>query len=206
MHLTPKGSSYVGKVEEFASAQPFPLTDLLVNPQDGAMYIVVGGRKVQSGIYRVTYTGQETTVPAKSISGGEVARKRRQALENFVQKGVKPANPKQLNQIWSALGAKDRGIRHAARVALEKQPVKNWKNKLSSEKNPVVASAAMIALARADSKSSDTVLSKVMTLDYANEKNWQQRIDLLRSITLALTRGGQPQPCLLYTSDAADDP
>ena len=194
VHLTPKGSSYVGKVEEFASAQPFPLTDLLVNPQDGAMYIAVGGRKVQSGIYRVTYTGKESTAPAKSIPGGEVARKRRQALENFAQKGVKPANPKELNQIWSALGAKDRGIRHAARVALEKQPVKNWKNKLSSEKNPVVASAAMIALARADSKSSGTVLSKAMTLDYANEKNWQQRIDLLRSITLALTRGGQPQP------------
>ena len=194
VHLTPKGSSYVGKVEEFASAQPFPLTDLLVNPQDGAMYIAVGGRKVQSGIYRVTYTGKESTAPAKSIPGGEVARKRRQELENFVQKGIKPANPKELNQIWSALGAKDRGIRHAARVALEKQPVKNWKNKLSSEKNPVVASAAMIALARADSKSSGSVLSKAMTLDYANEKNWQQRIDLLRSITLALTRGGQPQP------------
>ena len=194
VHLTPKGSSYVGKVEEFASAQPFPLTDLLVNPNDGAMYIAVGGRKVQSGIYRVTYEGRESTAPAKSIPGGEVARKRRQALENFVQKGVKPANPKQLNQIWSALGAQDRGIRHAARVALEKQPVKNWKNKLSSEKNPVVASAAMIALARADSKSSEAVLSKAMTLDYANEKNWQQRIDLLRSITLALTRGGQPQP------------
>jgi putative heme-binding domain-containing protein len=194
VHLTPKGSSYVGKVEEFASAQPFPLTDLLVNPNDGAMYIAVGGRKVQSGIYRVTYEGRESTAPAKSIPGGEVARKRRQALENFVQKGVKPANPKQLNQVWSALGAQDRGIRHAARVALEKQPVKNWKNKLSSEKNPVVASAAMIALARADSKSSEAVLSKAMTLDYANEKNWQQRIDLLRSITLALTRGGQPQP------------
>ena len=194
VHLTPKGSSYVGKVEEFASAQPFPLTDLLVNPNDGAMYIAVGGRKVQSGIYRVTYEGRESTAPAKSIPGGEVARKRRQALENFVQKGVKPANPKQLNQIWSALGAQDRGIRHAARVALEKQPVKNWKNKLSSEKNPVVASAAMIALARADSKSSEAVVSKAMTLDYANEKNWQQRIDLLRSITLALTRGGQPQP------------
>ena len=194
VHLSPKGSSYVGKVEEFASAQPFPLTDLLVNPKDGAMYIAVGGRKVQSGIYRVTYIGKESTAPAKSIPGGEVARKRRQALENFVQKDVKPANPKQLNQIWSALGAQDRGIRHAARVALEKQPVKNWKNKLSSEKNPVVASAAMIALARADSKSSGAVLSKAMTLDYANENNWQQRIDLLRSITLALTRGGQPQP------------
>ena len=193
VHLKPQGSSYTGVVEEFASAQPFPLTDLLVNPEDGAMYVAVGGRKVQSGLYRVTYEGKESTAPAKSVPGGEDARKRRQGLERFVQKGAKPANPKQLNQIWSALGAKDRGIRHAARVALEKQPVKNWKKKLSPEKNPVVASAAMIALARADAKSSADVLTKAMTFDYRNEKNWQQRIDLLRSITLALTRGGQPQ-------------
>ncbi|MEK9634966.1 MAG: hypothetical protein VW622_14095, partial [Opitutae bacterium] len=193
VHLKPRGSSYSGVVEEFASAQPFPLTDLLVNPKDGAMYVAVGGRKVQSGLYRVTYEGKESTEPAKSVPGGEEARKRRQALEKFVQKGVKPASPKQLNQIWSALGAKDRGIRHAARVALEKQPVKNWKKKLSPEKNPVVASAAMIALARADAKSSWDVLTKAMSFDYRNEKNWQQRIDLLRSITLALTRGGQPQ-------------
>ena len=154
VHLKPQGSSYAGVVEEFASAQPFPLTDLLVNPKDGAMYVAVGGRKVQSGLYRVTYEGKESTAPAKSVPGGEEARKRRQALEKFVQKGVKAASPKQLNQIWSALGAKDRGIRHAARVALEKQPVKNWKKKLSPEKNPVIASAAMIALARADAKSS----------------------------------------------------
>ena len=64
------------------------------------------------------------------------------------KKDAKPATPKQLNGIWVSLGAKDRGIRHAARVALEKQPVKNWKKKLSPEKKPVVASAAMIALAR----------------------------------------------------------
>ena len=193
VHLKPQGSSYVGVVEEFASAQPFPLTDLLVNPKDGAMYVAVGGRKVQSGLYRVIYEGKESTAPAKSLPGGEEARKRRQGLERFVQKDAKPANPKQLNGIWVSLGAKDRGIRHAARVALEKQPVKNWKKKLSPEKNPVVASAAMIALARVDAKSSSEVLTKAMTFDYRNEKNWQQRIDLLRSITLALTRGGQPK-------------
>ena len=50
-------------VEEFASAQPLPLTDLLVNPADGAMYITVGGRRVQSGLYRVTYVGDESTAP-----------------------------------------------------------------------------------------------------------------------------------------------
>ena len=193
VHLTPKGSSYLGRVEEFASAQPFPLTDLLVNPEDGAMYVAVGGRKVQSGLYRVTYFGEESTAPAKSVPGGEEARKRRQALEKFVQRGVKPASQNQLNKIWSALGAQDRGIRHAARVALEKQPVANWKKKLLPETNPVIASAAMIALARADGKSSSDVLTKAMSLNYRTEKSWQQRIDLLRSITLALTRGGEPQ-------------
>ena len=193
VHLAPKGSSYVGKVEEFASAQPFPLTDLLVNPKDGAMYVAVGGRKVQSGLYRVTYEGKESTAPAKSVPGGEDARKRRQGLERFVQKGAKPANSKQLNGIWGSLGAKDRGIRHAARVALEKQPVKNWKKRLAPEKNPVIASAAMIALARADAQSCASILQKAMTFKYRDLKDRQQRLDLLRSITLALTRGGQPE-------------
>ena len=71
VHLTPKGSSYVGKVEEFASAQPFPLTDLLVNPKDGAMYIAVGGRKVQSGIYRVTYTVKNPPHPPSQSPEGK---------------------------------------------------------------------------------------------------------------------------------------
>ena len=192
VHLSPQGSTYTGKVEEFASAQPFPLTDLLVNPKDGAMYIAVGGRKVQSGLYRVTYEGKESTAPAKSMPGGEEARKRRQTLESFVQREAKPANKNHLNKIWSALGAKDRGIRHAARVALEKQPVKNWKSRMASEKNPMIASAAMIALARADPKSTTSVLQKVMTFKYRDMKSRQQKLDLLRSMTLALTRGGQP--------------
>ena len=51
VHLRPKGSSYTASVEEFASAQPLPLTDLLVNSDDGAMYITVGGRRVQTGLY-----------------------------------------------------------------------------------------------------------------------------------------------------------
>ena len=192
VHLSPQGSTYTGMVEEFASAQPFPLTDLLVNPKDGAMYIAVGGRKVQSGLYRVTYVGKESTAPAKSIPGGEEARKRRQTLESFVQREAKPANKNQLSKIWSSLGAKDRGIRHAARVALEKQSVKKWKSRLASEKNPVIASAAMIALARADAKSCASVLQKVMTFKYMDLKSRQQKLDLLRAITLALTRGGQP--------------
>ena len=93
-----------------------PLTDLVA--EDGAMYIAVGGGK-SNWTLSSHPRWRRINRPVKSVPGGEEARKRRQALEKFVQRGVKPASQNQLNKIWSALGAKDRGIRHAARVALE---------------------------------------------------------------------------------------
>ena len=68
VHLKPKGSTYTGELEEFVAGTPLPLTDIVVNPKDGAMYFTVGGRKTQSGLYRVTYVGDESTaepVPAE---------------------------------------------------------------------------------------------------------------------------------------------
>jgi putative heme-binding domain-containing protein len=200
VHMKPKGSTYTGTFEEFAAAQPLPLTDILVNPEDGAMYFTVGGRRVQSGLYRVTYTGDESTAPAKSISGGEKQRQQRHALEAWVQKGAANADAKQLDRIWISLGSRDRGIRHAARVALEKQPIKKWKGRLNREKNPVINTAALIALARTDGKNSSAqILKHVMRFDYATIKGRQLRLDVLRGITLALTRGGQPSVPLRKT-------
>ena len=48
------------ELEEFVTGTPLPLTDVVVNPTDGAMYFAIGGRKTQSGLYRVTYTGKES--------------------------------------------------------------------------------------------------------------------------------------------------
>ena len=193
VHLDAKGSTYTGSFEEFAGAQPLPLTDILVNPGDGAMYFTVGGRRVQSGLYRVTYTGNESTAPTVANKKGEEQRKRRHALEAYLQKDAAQASADQLDQIWKSLGSSDRGIRHAARVALEKQPVANWKDRIKGEKNPVIATAAFIALARTDgANSAPVILKQSMGIDYASLKNRQQRLDVLRGITLALTRGGQP--------------
>jgi putative heme-binding domain-containing protein len=193
VHMEPKGSTYTATFEEFAGAQPLPLTDILVNPLDGAMYFTVGGRRVQSGLYRVTYTGNESTAPAKADDSGEKDRKRRHALEAFLQKDAKPATKKQLNTIWQSLGSADRGIRHAARVVLEKQPVANWKGRIAGEMNPVIATAALIALARTDgANSAPAILEKSMSFDYSTLKDNQTRLDVIRSITLALTRGGHP--------------
>lgn len=194
VHLDAKGSTYTGSFEEFAGAQPLPLTDILVNPADGAMYFTVGGRRVQSGLYRVTYSGSESTAPAELSKDGEEQRKRRHALEAYLQAEAAEASTDQLDQIWSALGSADRGIRHAARVALEKQPVANWKGRLAGEENPVIATAALIALARTDgANSAPAILKQSIGFDYAALKNRQQRLDVLRGVTLALTRGGEPK-------------
>ena len=193
VHLEPKGSTYTASFEEFAAAQPLPLTDILVNEADGAMYFTVGGRRVQSGLYRITYTGDESTVPAETVPGGEEARAERHALEAFLQAGAKQATTEELNTIWAALGSSDRGIRHAARAALEKQPAANWKNRASSENNAIIATAALIALARVDAENSaNAIISKATSFDYASTKARQTRLDILRSIMLTLTRSGQP--------------
>jgi glucose/arabinose dehydrogenase len=45
LHLTPEGSAYKGVLEDFVSGSPLPLTDVVVNPKDGALYFTIGGRK-----------------------------------------------------------------------------------------------------------------------------------------------------------------
>lgn len=193
VHLEPKGSTYTATVEEFASAQPLPLTDILVNPADGAMYFTVGGRRVQSGLYRVTYVGDESTAPAQTIPGGQAERLARRSLEAHLQEGAAVASQSELDRIWSSLGSADRGIRHAARVALEKQPVGEWKGRIKGEINPVVSTAGMIALARVDARNSASeIFDKATRIDYKHTSSRQTRLDVLRSVTLSLTRGGKP--------------
>ena len=193
VHLKPQGSSYSATFEEFAAAQPLPLTDLLINETDGALYFTVGGRRVQSGLYRITYTGDESTAPAETVHGGEEARAERHELEAFLQAGAKEATTEELDTIWDALGSSDRGIRHAARAALEKQPAANWKDRVIGEDDAVITTAALIALARVDAENSAAaILSKATSFDYSSTKSRQTRLDILRGIMLTLTRSGEP--------------
>src|SRR5262249_26272751 len=61
LHLEPDGATYKAPREEFLSRTPLPLTDIVINPADGAMYFTIGGRNAQSDLYRVTYVGEEPT-------------------------------------------------------------------------------------------------------------------------------------------------
>ena len=57
--LTPNGSSFDAEVTEFISGVPLPLTTGLVG-DDGALYFLTGGGRMESGLYRVTYDGALT--------------------------------------------------------------------------------------------------------------------------------------------------
>ena len=144
LHLTPDGASYTGQLEEFVAGSPLPLTDIVVNPHDGALYFAIGGRKTQSGLYRVTYTGAESTsATAMEVDSGSDLRVLRRKLETFHR-----PDPEAVAAVWNYLGHSDRAIRYAARIALEHQPVEEWTERALQEPNARAAMPALLALVR----------------------------------------------------------
>ena len=147
VHLAPRGASYGAEVEPFLSAQGLPIADLAVSPGDGALYYLTGGRGTQSGLYRVTYRGGESTGPrAPEVLEEGVAAlvKLRRELEAWHGQAKAGA----LAALWPQLGHADRAIRGAARAALEWQPVAEWKERALGEKEPRAGLQALLALAR----------------------------------------------------------
>ena len=188
VHTKPDGAAYQASVEEFISAQPLPLTDILVNHQDGAMYFTIGGRRVQSGLYRVTYMGDEPIGDDLPTPLTEAATQRKM-LEEFHGK----VNPKAVETAWPFLSSEDRWLRFAARIAIEHQPVASWQQRALDEKNPVAAIHAAIALARHGDKGlQPKLLATLNAVDWAGLST-SQRVDLIRAYSLAFTRMGAPE-------------
>ncbi len=189
VHLSPDGSSYAGEAEKFALAQPLPVTDMVIHPADGAMYVTIGGRRTQSGLYRITYTGPESTAPAQPIAHDEGLEDRqlRYSLERLHGAQSKYT----VDLAWPYLAHPDRAIRYAARVAIEHQPVEWWAERACDEENPVAATQAIIALARNGQPE-----HHARAIETLNRIDWKsigeaQQVDLLRAWQLVFIRLGK---------------
>lgn len=181
--LEPDGSTYTAKREEFLSGIPLPLTDGVIGP-DGALYFMTGGRRLGSDLYKVTYTGKDVK-KNKTIAVNEDNSLRRK-LEGLHT----VSSPDQLDFIWENLDHPDRFVAYAARIALEQQPVTDWKEKAFLETNPKKAIQALIALIRTDS-SDPEIMSVLNKLDFeALEQS--DRLALLRAYELYFSRAGEP--------------
>lgn len=186
--LKPVGASYQAEAQEFLSGVPLPLTDGTIGP-DGALYFLTGGRRLESDLYRVYYTGKEynpNAAVATSAQTEEVAMRRK--LESFHG----DPSPEAIDFTWPYLSHSDRFIRYAARVAVEHQPVNQWQEKALSEKNPQAVIQASVALAHHGNKIlRDKILNQLTQIKYQDLTD-EQKLDLLRAIELVILRMGEP--------------
>jgi putative heme-binding domain-containing protein len=202
LHLVPDGASFRSEKQEFISGKPLPLTDVIINPHDGAMYFAIGGRRTQSALYRVTYTGTESTAPSP-LSPPTAEAKLRRSLEALHHES---AGSQAIDTAWPHLSHQDRFIRFAARVALEHQPAANWAERALTERNPQAAIEALIGLARVGDKSlQPRVITALSALKLSNLKP-ELRLPLLRAWQLTFTRMGEPPADVGAKVAAALDP
>jgi putative heme-binding domain-containing protein len=198
VHHQVAGASYKGTVEEFISGTPLPLTDVVVNPKDGHMYFAIGGRKTQSGLYRVRYVGSESTAPAIDEQSGSEAHAARQRLESYLGAGKNPNEA--ITAAWPKLSSEDRFLRFTARSVLEFLPASTWLDKLESESHPVALTEALLAYARTTTpcplhkvpekglpRTNDLVEKALKKIDFLKLSTSQQ-IDMLRMVQVLLHR------------------
>ena len=188
VHLKPDGATYTGTPERFVSAAPLPATDLVV-ADDGALYFTIGGRRTQSGLYRVTYVGeQEHDVADTATDGGQSDRKLRRTLEKLHFEGAEDA----VEKAWPHLGSSDRSIRYAARLAIEHQPIQTWQRKvLEGTANTDAALQGLLALARHGDETVQGDLIRQLGKVSRNVDE-RQNLEVLRILALSFIRMGEP--------------
>lgn len=201
IHFKAKGATYSAEKEVFLSGQSLPLSDLIVRPQDGALYFTTGGRKTESALYRVTYTGSEATTAAPLPDLSDLAKLRRQ-----IEGHHHPNDPEAVNFCWPHLDHADRFIRFAARVAIENQPIEQWQAKALAETRPNSLRELVIAMARL---SPDKALAPKL-VDRLLTQKWEPldtaaRLQWLRACSLVFLRLGEPdEPVRLKLLDTLD--
>jgi putative heme-binding domain-containing protein len=188
VHLSPKGATYTASFEPFIVGKPLNVTDMEFG-RDGAMYFITGGRGTQSGLYRVSYTGNDAVAGTPGADKAEAeARSTRHRLEALHGKGDSAA----LQLASQYLGNPDRWIRYAARIALESQPVEQWQQNALNQKTKLGSLTALLALARLGPKEARGDLLKALGEYWPDGFDEEEKLQALRICSLAFIRMGRP--------------
>ena len=184
VHLTPDGSSFKAEKEEFISGAGLPLTDAVIG-KDGSMYFATGGRKGKSHLWRVVYTGKESTAPQLAKSTPNPTRDK---LAEMIRDPKKFDADLALNQ----LSSEERTLRFMARTALERSPDAGWITNISTKKDAWSRILGSMALARLDGKKHRSIaLETLLKVDW-KRLSQQQQVNWLRATGLVFIRGGEP--------------
>ena len=195
IHLEQNGTTYRADLEPFVTGRPLPVTDVVANPVDGALYFAVGGRGVESALYRVksdeAHDSKSNLIAREDQTGVAL----RHQLERLHTRGESPAVN---DMIWPHLGSRERFIRYAARIALEHQPPAWWRDRALGEVDPRACINAIVALVRHDQQVS--IVDVASALESCNEHAFdqQERLDWLRAWSLCFSRLGPPDEVMRH--------
>ncbi len=216
VHMKPDGSTYSGQKETFITGSPLPVTDAIIHPGDGSMYFAIGGRKVQSGLYRVSYTGEEKTAPISTKPRINELAKLRHNLENLhIGK-----HPKALEIAWPHSDHTDRFVRWAALMAIQHLPVEQWATKAIMEKDLGKRANILLSLSKAagidpfhrkdtdspiDLEMGQKILQSLLQIKWS-ELTPSERLSLVRTYQVTMVRFGKPSGKLTEKIIAQLDP
>src|SRR5581483_7111668 len=148
-----------------------------------------GGRGTTTNLYRVVYTGRESTAPVDVHDrAGAEARAKRHALEAYHGK----EDPTGLEAAKASLGSPDRFLRYAARIALERQPVESWRKAVLAEADVQAAFTGLLALARLGSADAQADVFKALGRFPAAKLDDAMLLQKLRVIEVSVARHGKP--------------
>ncbi|HEV7281389.1 MAG TPA: L-sorbosone dehydrogenase [Pirellulaceae bacterium] len=193
MELQADGAGYVATHDIFCSASPLPVADMVIRPQDGALYFVIGGRETQSAIYRIRYVGEESTEPIQA----EVATNPAAELRREFEAALLDPTAEVVEKALAELDSEDRFLQYAARTLIEAAPKPLWIEKIG-QLSPVARIQAWIAIARAwnggaaqRAQVAARGVAWLSTIDWTSLSQGQQ-VDLLRAYGLIFARLGAP--------------
>lgn len=186
--LQPDASTFSAqRTEIFASGRPMPVADMALG-RANEVFVVTGGRRVQSGLYRMWCAPAATTAKEEERFPPNVERLSRMEVEAFHAR----ADDAALDILWPKLGASDRFKRHAARVALEAQPREKWVERAFQETHMRAIVQCMLALIHLDARDlQDRILNRLGETLQASRDDFSA-MEILRAIQVALARWGMP--------------
>ena len=160
----------------------------------------------------VYLAGTQKSAPAKAIAAAALkdvnALIRRRALEALVRQGLAADRPAfaPVADIYALLADPDRFVRYAARIALEKTPRAEWKDRAMAETDPVAAMDALLAVNNTAPSDADRVAILQRTVQWMSNAGLSrdQRLNVLRMYEIAAvdSDGGAPRELRLRAHDA----
>ena len=186
VNMIPRGASYLMAAETFLQGRPLNVTDIEFAP-DGSMYLITGGRKTRSAIYRVHFVGdsqdEEVVTTPHQRECHEFAAESRARRRRMETQLLETPDQERLPEILGALENSDPWIQYAAMNLLERYPVKWWADSALKGANTRMLLALARLAKRGDGK---RIVRKLSTFSF-DELPISQRLELLRAYQLVLS-------------------